>query len=153
ALDVSPTGDLVALGNHRNQLLLVDLTQETPAAVELDRSPFGRIDALAWAPDGRWIAYHSAVTPQTMAIKLCRVETRETHQITDPIMRDFRPAWDPDGKYLYFIGQRDYNPVYDEMQFDLGFPMSRRPFAIALRKDVPSPFVPQPKAPESEAAA
>ncbi|MGE3912330.1 MAG: PDZ domain-containing protein, partial [Chloroflexota bacterium] len=34
----------------------------------------------------------------------------------------------------------------------LNFPMGSRPFAIALRKDVPSPFVPGPKAPESEAA-
>jgi tricorn protease len=153
ALAVSPTSDLVAVGTHRTQVMLIDVAADEPAAIELDRSEFARIDAIAWSPDGRWLAYHAGVTAQTMAIKLCQVETRATHQITTPVLRDMHPAWDPDGRYLYFIGQRDYNPVYDEMQFDLGFPMARRPFAICLRRDVPSPFVPQPKAPESEAAA
>lgn len=152
-LAVSPTSDQVALGNHRNELLLVDLAAEGPAAVELDRSPYGRIDALAWSPDGRWLAYHAPVTAQTIAIKLCRIETRAVSQVTRPVLRDLLPAWDPDGRYLYFIGQRDYNPVYDQLQFDLGFPMGSRPFALALRKDVPSPFLPAAKPPESEAAA
>jgi tricorn protease len=151
-LAVSPTEDKVVLGNHRNQLLLVDLAAEQPEAVVLDSSPNGRLDEAAWSPDGRWVAYHAQITPQTMAIKLCRVETREVTQVTQPVLRDYNPAWDPDGNYLYFLGQRDYNPVYDQMQFDLNFPMGCRPFAIALRKDVPSPFLPRPKAPESEAA-
>jgi tricorn protease len=151
-LAVSPTADQVVLGNHRNELLLVDLEAKQPTVVELDRSPYGRIDHAAWSPDGRWIAYHAAITPQTVAIKLCRAGDREVTQITRPVLRDYLPAWDPDGQYLYFIGQRDFNPVYDEMQFDLNFPMGSRPFAIALRKDVQSPFLPRPKPPESEAA-
>jgi tricorn protease len=151
-LEVSPTADQVVLGNHRNQLLLVDLEVERPEAVTLDASPFGRLDAAAWSPDGRWIAYHAPVTAQTMAIRLCRVESREVTQITRPVLRDLAPAWDPDGRYIYFVGQRDFNPVYDQLQFDLNFPMGSRPFAIALRKDVPSPFLPSTKAPESEEA-
>jgi tricorn protease len=151
-LEVSPTADQVVFGNHRNQLYLVDLEAEQPESLLLDSSPFGRLDAAAWSPDGRWVAYHAPVTPQTGAIKLCRVESREVTQVTRPVLRDYLPAWDPEGKYLYFIGQRDYNPVYDELQFDLNFPMGSRPFAIALRKDVPSPFIPTRKAPESEAA-
>ena len=151
-LEVSPTSDQVVLGNHRNQLLLVDLAAEAPQAAILDESQFGRLDAAAWSPDGRWVAYHAPVTNMTYAIKLCFAETRAVTQATEPVLRDFSPAWDPDGKYLYFIGQRDYNPVYDQLQFDLNFPMGSRPFAITLRKDVLSPFIPGPKPPESEAA-
>ena len=50
-----------------------------------------------------------------------------------------------------FLGQRDSNPVYDALQFDLGFPKGNRPYLIPLRKDIGSPFIPQPK-PESEEA-
>ena len=57
-----------------------------------------------------------------------------------------RPAFDPEGKYLYFIGQRDFDPVYDELQFDLGFPKGTRPFAITLRKDLAQPVHPAPQA-------
>jgi tricorn protease len=55
-LEVAPTVDKVALANHRNQLLLIDLGGETPSTRELDRSPFGRIDCMAWSFDSRWLA-------------------------------------------------------------------------------------------------
>ena len=151
-LVVSPRGERVALATHRNELLLVDLAADSPTAVSLDRSRFGPIEGIAWSPDGRWLAYGYADTAQTVAIKLCRVETGETAFATRPVLRDSLPAFDPGGEYLYFVGQRDFNPVYDALQFDLGFPLGTRPFLIPLRKDIPSPFIPEPRPLESGAA-
>ncbi|GIH95513.1 PDZ domain-containing protein [Planobispora siamensis] len=145
SLEVSPKADLVAITNHRNQLLLVDLAADPVTAAVADSSRFGAIDDLAWSPDGRWLAYAFPDTAQTAAIKLYRVETGETFRATRPVLEDHSPAFDPGGKYLYFIGQRVFNPVYDELQFDLGFPLGSRPYAIALRRDVGSPFVPEPR--------
>src|SRR6266516_6501995 len=84
---------------------------------------------------------------QTTAITLFNVENGETHFATDPVFRDVAPAFDPEGKFLYFLGYRSFNPVYDNLQFDLGFPRGVRPYAITLRRDQLSPFIPQPKAP------
>ncbi|MBI2761952.1 MAG: PDZ domain-containing protein [Chloroflexi bacterium] len=152
-LAVAPAGDRVALANHRNELHLLDISGAEPRATRVDSSSFGQILGLAWSADGHWLAYGFDDSAQTTAIKLCRVQTGETAFATRPLLRDRMPSFDPDGKYLYFIGMRDLNPVYDALQFDLGFPKGLRPYAIALRPDVPSPFVPQPKPPESEAAA
>ena len=150
-LEVSPRGALVATANHRNELHLVDLGAAQPAARRIDRSPFGRIDGLAWSPDGRWLAYSFPDSSQTRAIKLCRVEDGETVFATRPVLRDYGPAFDPEGKYLYFLSLREFNPVYDALQFDLSFPAGARPYAIALRRDVPSPFLPAAIAPEKPA--
>ncbi len=152
-LEVAPKVDLVALTNHRNELMLLDLTGEAPSARLLDRSAFGRIEGTAWSFDSRWLAYGFPNTAQTTAIKLVELETGQTTQVTNPTLRDRNPAFDPEGKYLYFIGQRDFDPVYDELHFDLGFPKGSRPFAITLRKDLENPFIPRPKAPESQEAA
>ena len=151
-LEVAPAGERVAVATHRNELFLLDLAAPGPRAMRVDRSPFGQIAGLAWSADGRWLAYSFADTPRTVAIKLCRTENGETAFATRPVLRDMMPAFDPGGDYLYFIGQRDFNPVYDTLQFDLGFPHGTRPYAVPLRADVPSPFVPRPKPPESEAA-
>src|SRR5258708_39895334 len=102
--------------------------------------------------DTRRRAYASPATPQTTAIKLGEIESGQTTMATRPTLRDTRPAFDPEGKYLYFIGQRDFDPVYDELHFDLGFPKGSRPFAITLRKDLNNPFIPRPKPPESQEA-
>jgi tricorn protease len=154
-LEVSPTADMVAVANHRNELLVVDLRTEAsePTLKLLDRSDFGEMDGLAWSPDGRWIAYGFDDSPQTSVIKLCRVGDGQTAFATSRVLRDGQPAFDPDGRYLYFIGMRDFDPVFDHIQFDLSFPRAARPFAISLRKDVPDPFVPRPKPPESKEAA
>src|SRR5215472_107372 len=51
-LEVAPTSDLVAIANHRNELLLLDLTGDSPSLRRLDRSEFGEMDGLAWSSDG-----------------------------------------------------------------------------------------------------
>lgn len=150
-LRVAPSGERVALANHRNELMLLDLAAPEPNMTPIDRSAFGQILGLAWSADGRWLAYGFDNSAQTTAIKLWSAESGAVFA-TRPVLRDRLPSFDPEGEYLYFIGRRDFNPVYDELQFDLGFPNGARPYAIALRRDVPAPFLPRPKPPQSEAA-
>src|SRR5207248_7400307 len=38
----------------------------------------------------------------------------------------------------------------DNLHFDLSFPRGIKPYAIMLRKDLPSPFIPVPKAPHAK---
>ncbi len=144
-LKASPTKNQVAISNHRHELLLVDLDEHTVRT--LDHSRFRRIFSFAWSPDGRWIAYSYWNTRQTSIIKLCLVETGETWEVTRPVLRDSSPAFDPDGEYLYFLSRRNFDPVDDNLRFDLSFPMGMRPYLITLRADLPSPFLPVPRAP------
>lgn len=142
------TNDFVALTNHRNELITVHL--ESGESHVLDRSDFDRISGITWSPDEQWLAYSFAHTAQKRAIKLCHLESDETHFATDPVLQDMSPSFDPEGKYLYFLGYRTFNPVYNNLQFELGFPRGVRPYAIMLRKDLRSPFIPEPKAPSNK---
>jgi tricorn protease len=148
ALRVSPTADQLALSNHRNELIFVDLAEKKLQVV--DRSPFRQIAGLDWSPDGRWLAYGFAITQYTTAIKLWDRTTGQTHTATQPVLHDMDPVFDPEGKYLYFLAERDLNPVYDNLHFDLGFPRGMRPFLLTLRADLPSPFIPAPHPLEEE---
>ncbi|GIW01856.1 S41 family peptidase [Roseiflexus sp.] len=142
ALAVSPKAPLVAVANNRNELLLVDLTERTVRL--LDRSRYDSMPGIAWSPDGRWLAYGFWETGQTSIIKVCEVATGTITPVTRPVLVDRSPAFDPEGKYLYFISSRDFDPVYDDMHFDLGFPRGTRPFLVTLRANLRSPFVPRP---------
>jgi tricorn protease len=143
-LRAAPKGEQVLIANHRNEIMLVDVAAET--ARVLDRSDYGRgeddvvMEGIAWSPDATWVAYAFAINPQQTSIKLCRVETGETYQVTDPVRRDRQPAFDPAGRYLYFISSRIFDPVQDMMHFDFSFPRGMKPYLITLRADLPSPF-------------
>ncbi len=138
-LHVSPSHDVVALANHRHDLILVNL--ELARWAILDHSDYSRISDIAWSPDGAWLAYSFALSNQRSAIKLASMESGKTHLATDPLLIDFSPSFDPEGRFLYFLGKRAFNPVYDQLQFDYGFPRGTLPFAIPLRKDIRSPFI------------
>ncbi|HEY9722013.1 MAG TPA: PDZ domain-containing protein, partial [Oscillatoriaceae cyanobacterium] len=140
-LAVSPTADRVAIANHRYELLLVDL--KTRQLRVLDKSDYSHVAGVAWSPDGAWIAYGFPNSPKTSRIQLVEVETGRTHPVTEPVLRDAEPAFDPKGDYLYFVSYRYYDPVYDAMHFELGFPLGSRPCLVTLRADVDSPFLPR----------
>ena len=145
SLVVSPRKNVAAVTNHRYELIVVDLEARTARVI--DRSRYNRIRGVAWSPDGQWLAYSFSETRQTTIIKLCQVETGETWPATRSVLHDVSPAFDPNGKYLYFLSYRHFNPVYDNLHFDLNFPWGMRPYLVTLQADLPSPFIPIPRAP------
>jgi tricorn protease len=142
----SPKADQILLSNHRNELIFVDLVSQQSRVI--DKSGYEPISGFDWSPDGRWVAYSCGVTLHMSAIKICRIETGEIHPTVPPVLRDILPTFDPEGKYLYFLSYREFDPVYDNLHFDLGFPRGVRPYLLTLRSDLPSPFLPVPKPPE-----
>ena len=139
----SPSSDVVAFANHRHELCVLDLDDGKVRV--LDSCPSHRICDLAFSPDGRFVAYVWWPAHGTSIIRVVKVRSGKVHDVSSPLRVDLAPAWDPQGKYLYFISTRDFNPVYDALQFDLSFPQASRPFVVTLRSDVGSPFVPPPK--------
>ena len=143
AMTVSPKADQVLVANVRNELVLVDLT--TSESRVLDRSRHTPIMGFDFSPDGKWVAYSWAPTLHTAIIKLCRLEDGQIFSVTRPVLQDVAPVFDPEGKYLYFLSRREFDPVYDQLHFDLSFPKGMRPYLLTLRKDVPTPFARLPK--------
>ncbi|MBV8245461.1 MAG: PD40 domain-containing protein, partial [Candidatus Eremiobacteraeota bacterium] len=141
-LAASPVADVFAVANHRHELLLVD----SDGSIRLiDKSLGNRIEDVAFSPDGRFIAYTWWPNTDVSIIRIAKVKSGKVHDVTTPLRIDSSPAWDPEGKYLFFISTRDFNPVYDALSFDLSFPAAMRPFVVTLRSDVPSPLVPKPR--------
>jgi tricorn protease len=143
AMRAAPAGARVALTNHRHEVLLVDVDADTCKVI--DHSECGRSESVAWSPDGAWLAYPFWTSPRHSAIKLHAVASGESRLVTTPEFRDYSPAFDPTGKYLYFLSLRTFDPVYDNVQFELSFPRAARPYLIALQADQRPPFEPEPK--------
>jgi tricorn protease len=142
-IKASPRRDEIVLTNHRNELIWVDLKNRR--VKKIDQSTCGVIAGFNWSPDGNWVAYGFPKTIRYTVIKIFNVRAATRHEVTDPVLIDEEPVFDSRGRYLFFLSHRVFNPVYDNMQFDLNFPKGMRPYAVSLRKDVPSAFLACPR--------
>ncbi|MDQ2662535.1 MAG: PDZ domain-containing protein [Candidatus Eremiobacteraeota bacterium] len=143
-LVASPASQVVAFANHRFELVILNL--EDGSLRTIDTSLGNRVTDLAFSPDGRWLAYvYWPGSDNSSIVRVAKVKTGKVHDVTSQLRVDASPAWDPEGKYLYFISTRDFDPVYDALQFNLGFPQAQRPFVVTLTQGAPNPFAPKPK--------
>ena len=121
-LVTSPAADEVVIANHRNELVWVDLARRT----EQDPRP-ERAQRASRAPSGRRTA---ATSPTACADDVAdgvdqdraRPRPGTTRTVTRPEFHDVAPSFDPEGRYLYFLSYRVFDPVYDTLFFELGFP-------------------------------
>ncbi len=150
----APTGDVIALTNHRFELQLVDVTSGEVTTVHTDRH--GWIRGTAWSPDGRWLAFAANDTELVSSIHLHDTHEGTVHRATRPEFADHSPVFDPKGRYLAFLSQREFSPVPDLLFHDHGFVAEGRPHLIPLTADRPAPFSSlrdTPRAPGAPVAA
>jgi len=140
AMVASPAGERVAILSNDNSHRLVDL--KSGKAKLLRREDWAPLfDAAAFSPDGRYLAYSARTGYATAILRVYDADTGKTHDVTDEVTVDYAPSFDPEGRYLYFIGNRDLNPHWDHVHFNYGFPRASSAFLIPLRRDQLSPFL------------
>ncbi|WP_417233566.1 S41 family peptidase [Arthrobacter sp.] len=153
ALTASADGNWVGVSTETGHAFLLD--PATGTWHELSSGGHGGIERLAFSPDGRWVAFAEPVTAFGARSRIQLVSTEDPGaapiSATDGRFRDHSPSFTPDGKYLAFLSDRSFDPLYDTHGFDLAFPSSTKPFMIALDDRTPSPYGPQAYGAESTA--
>ena len=143
SLAPAPDGTLVAAATRDGRLLVVDVA--SGEVTELAASGDGEIEGLAWSPDSAWLAWAQPVMGPLSAIRLAPLQgDGEVTDVTDGRFTDTEPVFTTDGRYLAFLSQRTFDPVYDAHAFDLSFPQGTRPYLVPLAAGEPSPFGPVP---------
>lgn len=135
----SPDGAWIAWADQTNTLWIVKAAGSDP--VKVDRAEQWEISEYSWSPDGRWLAYNKPDNLGRGAIYIYDTKDAKIHRVTDWTTDNRTPAWDPDGRYLYFISDRVVQPLLgDTGDFDQIQVYPARPCLVLLRPDVKNPF-------------
>jgi tricorn protease len=147
----NPQKDQIVFSNHRYELLFLDLNSRELRVIDRGKAYMNEkgitrpISGFDWSPDGEWVVYSVSQSLQTNILMLWQASTGDSYQITEPILRDIAPSFDPHGRFIYFLSYRHFDPVYDNLHFDLNFPRGMKPYLLSLQDDTPSPFIPRLK--------
>jgi tricorn protease len=137
----SPDSKKVAWSDRAMRLWYVDIAEKRP--VQADKADVFEINEYAWSPDSKWIAYSKVQNNDLPAVFLYSIESRTITQATSGFCRSYGPQFDPDGKYLFALSDRDVNPVVGNFEASFTVTSPTRPYAIVLRSHLPSPFAPR----------
>jgi tricorn protease len=141
----SPDGKQILLQDNHRILWTMDVASGKAAKIDTDSypDPMRQFDAT-WSPDSRWIAYSKNLPSKLRAIFVYSLADQKAYQLTDGLADSLSPAFDLNGKYLYFLASTNYGPSTGWLEMSsLDRPVRRAIYLAVLSATEPSPLLPE----------
>lgn len=137
----SPDSKKIAFFAQDYKLYFVDI--ESKNVTTVDKGDVSQISQFSWSPDNNWIAYTKAEIEGMSKIYIYSLASGKTQPVTDGWSSANNPCFSPDGKYLYYVADRTFNPTYGWTEWNHIYQDLSKLYLITLKNDTPSPFEPQ----------
>ncbi len=131
----SPDGKKLAWADRTPRLRYLEV--DTEQVLDVDTGVYGTFQSYRWSPDSRFLVYAKVEQTQFSSIFLYSLADRRIDALTDDTTNDFDPVFDPEGRYLYFLSDRDYNLTFSGYEFNYFYTNPTRLYAATLRADAP----------------
>lgn len=136
----SPDGKRIAFSDNRQALYLADVSSGKVTRVAVDPK-FISVPEYDWSPDSQWLCYTLHGDNGLRDLHLYRVGDGASQRLTDGMSDAFSPAFDRNGKFLYFAAST--NLAHDMGWVDLS-EVQHEPVAslylVVLAAAEPSPL-------------
>jgi tricorn protease len=137
----SPDGKKLLWPDKKLRLQYVDI--DTGEVTSVAQAKTWEITEFDWSPDSKWIAYAQQEDEKMQTIYLYSTAKKETVTVTDGWFDSGQPVFSADGKYLFFVSDRTFNPTYGQTEFNYSYRDLSKIYLLTLAKDTKSPFEPR----------
>jgi tricorn protease len=137
----SPDSKKIAFGDAQRRLHYVEV--DGGRIVEVDRGRLADITDYEWSPDSRWLTYTKVGVSQFPSVWVWSLEQKKGWQLTSDMTGEAEPVFDPSGKYIFFLSNRDYNLTFSGYEFNYFYTDPTRVYVGILSEDGPALFLPQ----------
>jgi len=141
----SPDGRKILFGNKDYAVFWVDVAAKK--LVKVDSSNQMKNDEFtweiadyAWSPDSKWIAYSFVQANRNSQIFLYNIETGKKVAATTDFYDNLYPAFDADGRYLYYVSSRNFALSMDFYEDNHVIATPQQVMCVQLRAGERPPF-------------
>lgn len=140
ALSWSPDSQKIMWSDKKLRLQYVDVKSKKTNLVAQAKA--WEIRQFSWSPDSKWIAFAQPEENKMSRVMLHSLDKEKNFAVTDEWYESHTPSFSSDGKYLYFVSERDFNPIFSKTEWNHAYQQMSRIYLVTLNKDTPSPFKP-----------
>jgi tricorn protease len=137
----SPDSKKLLWADKKLRLQYVDV--DSRRVTQIAQATAWEFAAYAWSPDSRWIAFARPEEKRMTTIQLYSVDSKETTEVTDGWFTSNAPVFSSDGKYLFFISNRTFNPTYSQTEWNHVYNDMAGIYLVTLAAETRSPFAPK----------
>ena len=137
----SPDSKKILWADKKLRLQFVEV--ESKKVTLVNQAKEWEIRDFAWAPDSKWVAFARQEVEMLPKVHLYSLESAKTTEVTDGWYTSGSPAFSADGKYLFFVSARDFNPTYSQTEWNHAYRDMSRIYFVTLAKATPNPLRPK----------
>ncbi|MEZ2414509.1 PDZ domain-containing protein [Muriicola sp. E247] len=138
----SPDSKKLAFIDEKNDISIVDVASgavEVADNYEWNYGHGGRYRyPISWSHDSKFLAYSIGMENGNEAVFIYDLNAKQARQVTSGFYNDSNPTFGTEGKYLFFLTDRNFSAVYSDMQDGTWiYPNATQLAAISLSEEFP----------------
>jgi len=151
----SPDSRKIAFIDEKNDITLLEVEDGQSRVVDNYSWNLGHGSRygypISWSPDSRWIAYTKGQDNANDAIFLYDAKENKARQVTSGFYHDHEPVFSQEGKYLFYLTDREFDPAYSGLNDGTWiYPNNTQLAVLSLTSDAPYLLAPKNDELESE---
>lgn len=135
----TPDGKKILYTDRKNRIVEVDVASKSKKT--LMQNPEGEFRQISISPDSKWIAYTKSGDNNMSVVYIYNLSTGKEYPVTEKWYDSSSPMFSADGKYLYFTSERDFNPIYGNLEWNHVYTRMGGLYLALLSNDTPSPLL------------
>ncbi len=137
----SPDSKKILWADKKLRLQYIDVDTKKVTQVDYDKD--WEFSEYSWSPDSKWITYSRPTKLSMTKIYLYELASQAKCEVTDGWYESGSPSFSSDGKYLFFVSNRDFNPTYSWTEWDHAYTNMSKVYFVTLAKSTPNPLKPE----------
>lgn len=142
----SPDSKMLAFIDETNTIYTIDAESGAVTIAGNNRWNIGHGGRsgypISWSPDSKWITFTEQLDNSNSAIFVFNTDDKKKSQITSGFYDDAYPVFSTDGKYLFYLTNRNMDAAYSALGDGTWiYPNATQIAAISLKTETPSLLV------------
>jgi tricorn protease len=137
-LSWSPDSKKLINSDKTMNMYIIDVDSKT--SKNIAKSKVWEIRDFDWSPDSRFVTYTDFVDNNEQVVFIYSTEQDKAYQVSDKYYDSGHPNFSPDGKYLFFVSARTFNPSVNEVEWNFSLSDMSKVYGVCLQGTSKSPF-------------